>query len=444
MNRCMGLAAGASMACVAAMVAPAVACQYTVRDIGFILYDPAEYSLMMQWREGNDSTDSPSPQAVRRLTRGTNLTFRATPLSVSFGMPQLSRAGASAVAALHIERPWVNDWFELDDTAVASSESTLEQLIPELGSPEVASLKSSLVDAFAVVIVIEPAGASVNDAVIDGAMAPLVAEHGKLQRGEQSLLGKPMPGPATVLRVAPESPVARLVGAAGIADRTAWMASGESAVAVVYGRGRLAGPVMIGASITSEAIGRQLLRVGEDCECTSDYAWVNEPSLLMRWTAEDMQLVATRVGFNPSSPIVRREAESIVARGMRTPLDAAAGMGALARGEQQVLLGYSDIPLSAPTVPTAQTTPTRPAEPTAGRSATPDEGAFFAEPPTEAEASAEASREPAAHSPARTLRAGSVAATPRANVWAAVVGALVVMLVAMIGARSVATRGDRP
>ena len=95
--------------------------------------------------------------------------------------------------------------------------------------------------------------------------------------------------------------------------------SPETLLAVIYGRGRLAGPVMRGDRLTMQEVLAQLALVGQSCECETDRAWLEEPSLPFQWDALIRGKASSLLGFDPDSPLVRAEMLRIVSQGPKTP-----------------------------------------------------------------------------------------------------------------------------
>ena len=137
-------------------------------------------------------------------------------------------------------------------------------------------------------------------------------------------------------------------------------------LAVIYGRGRLAGKVMVGQEIQLREVLAQLALVGESCECETDRAWFDEPTLPLPWSNEARQQAVPLLGFDPDSPLVQAEMVRIVSQGKSTreasrndrrrPSEPASATGAgtsdasrRARGDaiERILLGYDELALDA-------------------------------------------------------------------------------------------------
>jgi hypothetical protein len=109
------------------------------------------------------------------------------------------------------------------------------------------------------------------------------------------------------------------------------------AVAILYGRAKRAGEVLVGDSIRETELVTQLALVGSSCECDTDRQWLSEPSLPLRWAPSMQRLAADSLGFDPESPLVLAEVQRILAQvqsGHR-------GSGS-AGGVAALLLGYNE------------------------------------------------------------------------------------------------------
>jgi hypothetical protein len=158
-------------------------------------------------------------------------------------------------------------------------------------------------------------------------------------------------------------------------------------LAVVYGRGRLAGRLMVGDAIQLRETLAQLALVGESCECETDRAWFEERTLPLPWNPQARQQAAPTLGFDPDSPLVQAEMVRIISqgkssrrkpqndqpdRGAETDSSSASTAASAAKASsdvggdaiERILLGYDELVLTPfPTANSAE--PTRSSEATA-------------------------------------------------------------------------------
>ncbi len=85
-------------------------------------------------------------------------------------------------------------------------------------------------------------------------------------------------------------------------------------VMVIYGRGRLAGPPLVGKGITREKLLKQLVMLGTDCECGIDLSPLLKRAIPLQWTANMDQKVADMLGFDVGNPMVLNEMSQILSK----------------------------------------------------------------------------------------------------------------------------------
>ena len=128
----------------------------------------------------------------------------------------------------------------------------------------------------------------------------------------------------------------------------------EPTVVVLYGRARRAGEPVVLTEETringSRELLAQLALVGESCECDTSRAWTEEPVGLIPWSRETHAIASKSLGFDPENPIVRNEVVRILGRAPSDRGDEKPVPDSL----EELLLGYGETTL----------TPIDPAEPT--------------------------------------------------------------------------------
>jgi len=86
----------------------------------------------------------------------------------------------------------------------------------------------------------------------------------------------------------------------------------EPSVAVIYGRGRIMGPVLKGEQITKRKVFNLLTVVGADCECGLDHFWILGRMIPLRWESSVQSELAQFLGFDVESPLVKAEMSQIL------------------------------------------------------------------------------------------------------------------------------------
>jgi len=88
--------------------------------------------------------------------------------------------------------------------------------------------------------------------------------------------------------------------------------SKEPAVAVIYGRGRILGPVLTGSGINRRTLYNLLTIVGADCECGLDHSWILGRMLPLRWESSVQTELVKFLDFDVESPLIKTEMSQIV------------------------------------------------------------------------------------------------------------------------------------
>ena len=86
----------------------------------------------------------------------------------------------------------------------------------------------------------------------------------------------------------------------------------EPSVAVIYGRGRIIGPVLQGEQITKRKLFNLLTVVGADCECGLDQSWILGRMIPLRWESSVQSELVKYLGFDVENPLVKSEMSQIL------------------------------------------------------------------------------------------------------------------------------------
>jgi len=86
----------------------------------------------------------------------------------------------------------------------------------------------------------------------------------------------------------------------------------EPYVAIIYGRGRIIGPVLRGEQITKRTLYNLLAVVGADCECGLDQTWILGKMIPLRWESSVQSELARFLGFDVENPLVKAEMSRIL------------------------------------------------------------------------------------------------------------------------------------
>ncbi|MGI9457780.1 MAG: hypothetical protein ACR2NU_14540, partial [Aeoliella sp.] len=194
------------------------------------------------------------------------------------------------------------------------------------------SLVDRLIDCHSIVLLVEGEDAVENEdarKAIDTAIKQVVAT--------RSLWPKPIDNPPEVvtIRFADRETERTLLWSLEI--------DGEAKspqVAVVFGRGRRLGPVLLANEFDTEKLARRLGIISIDCECDFNVAAMIGPMIPHTWTEEHESRATRSLGFDPGMPLVQVEVEQILAR---WPTDEPSRVGDTTFGDP--LAGYQEIEL---------------------------------------------------------------------------------------------------
>ncbi len=319
----------AVLACISAAPA-ALACRYTVRDVGFVDFggEPFRLCWVATGREG-------APQAALReiaagVLHGSNVEYQVVTGTTH---PAMAAVDVSAGPALVLISPMGGASHVLAQPGeIPNDRDELWELIESAVSSRARErMLETAIATFCTVLLVE--GADVEDnklarRTIDRSVRRLHNVAGQLPRS----IGD---GPVLkVISAAARSAEGILLWGLGIEpardDRTH--------VAVLYGRGRRMGPLLSGLDITANEILRRLTLIGQSCECELDRKWIRGTALPVRWSAQRDREVYEKLGFDPASPFVQAEINRIMARGPNSLASAAPRE----RSIEEMLFGYSE------------------------------------------------------------------------------------------------------
>lgn len=371
----------------------ACACRYTVRDIGFVELRGPEYSLVATLqlpRAAEVARENPSVQppvdqwlgTLRQQLADSNIQLSfmyptsdlsakpsdGEPVQTIKSLRLIDRTGRaldlSDQLPQHLTAPEKD---KLGHSPADQADALKEWLRAVIFSQTLDALSADAIDSFVQIVVIDGSKPESNLAACEVADQAVSAI-----RKIEPMLPRPIAFPVRVRTVEyGQRPSEKmLLWSAGIestasqttaSDTTATGAEAatdvtndpssarengdkEPLLLVLYGRARLAGPVMRGSAITLRETLAQLALVGESCECETDRAWMDERVLPFRWSSDSRQTAANTLGFDPDSPLVQAEMTRIVSQGFnsaRTKREQGEGSDAIER----LLLGYAEAEL---------------------------------------------------------------------------------------------------
>lgn len=340
----------ALVVCGCAITAPAHACKYSVRDVGFVNMKNADYSLIFLAGDQYDAAFRSSLEKIaRQELAGSN---------VGFTMIDLVKTPDPKIVKLLKNSPglWLvgpNDRAtELELPTIANTLNA-DRLTPNLrnlaNSPFARQLAEQLPNAFAVTVFVD------GDDPAENQRARLEVERVTEQiRQVMGRLEKPAKGPPLILSLdAQQRENERsLLWALGVEETK------RPNAAIVFGRFRRGAKLFTGDQIDAAKMFSPLAALGFSCECNLDRDTLFGPTLPHRWTDDNRKRTSAANGFEPDDPQVRAEVNAILAK---KPLIEA---GELSVTFEELMLGLKETPLD-------ESDPAPPASPTPAKEVAP-------------------------------------------------------------------------
>jgi len=328
------------------------ACQYNVREVGFIDMGIEPYRLLVHVPE----TASPDDATRLRDTldvmmADTNIRCELVTPGADANLPVLP-AGEGLLVSPDGQSRRLLLWTG-DQSPGEAAPAAVDAAIRSTTSRQILEKAAS---CYGVVLLIEGPQAERN-ADAREAVSTAIAQIGE----RLEYLPKPIAkGPEMV--VLDHASLAReelLLWTLGLTPEDV----NEPHAAIFYGRGRWMGPLFLGEVLTAENLLRVLAIIGADCECGLDHRWLQGTMLPARWDEGLQHIVAENLGFDPESPMIKMEMVSIIRRGMGGVAYPGASLG-----YQEIVVGGDTTDLSAEPNGTTTASDTAPAAPAGGPS----------------------------------------------------------------------------
>jgi hypothetical protein len=309
----------------------AIACKYTVRDVGFVDLGAPSYRLYLFVR---DNTPKGLGAAFKQASYAVLLDSNVELDIVNVDRQKdhaairvLEDHGVTSYPAAILVSPQERTLeLTVSMTGRTTKQAAWECLEGTVMSPIRTKIVRELVRAYCVVLLVEGTDAAKN-AEAERAVTAAIKQVADVM----DQMPKTTEKPPSLLRV-PAKLVAQeelLLWALGLDVEGA----GGPYAAVLYGRGRWIGPLF-----EDEAIGRYglidlLSLIGGSCECGLDRQAMLGRRLPLRWDQDAQTQSVRSLGFDPENPMVKLEVSQILS------------MGPVGRGDQAGiggLLGYSE------------------------------------------------------------------------------------------------------
>ena len=278
----------------------AYSCRYTIREIGFSDIGSESHSLYIFTNSETSEKEISSIQNLSRsLLNETNVKLKL------FDADKEKYNIKSFPSAVFIFPGGEYMIFSLKQAGRSLNESVWMLLDNLVTSTCRNTIKEKLIQAYCVVLVVEGDDRQQNENVLFETKKA-VREITRMLDQMPKVVDSP---PVVVVLPRKDIPDERLLlTSLGITEKETGMPS----VAILYGRGRIMGPVLQGDLISRDIIHNLLSIVGADCECGLDHSWILGRMIPLRWESSVQNELAKNLGFDIENPMVRSEMSQIL------------------------------------------------------------------------------------------------------------------------------------
>ncbi len=316
-------------------IAPAYACRYTVREIGFSELGAEPYQLYFYTNNAQPAERMTTIQNISSAAltdanisvKVINVDERPNDSAVTFlrshQVDPLSHAILASPAGRSIVLP-------LDSESQSFKEAIWSVLEEMTFSPVRKKLLEKLVGNFAVVLLIEGTDSDQNSQAL-AHVNKAIREISKVTE----LMAKPVQV-APVLERLPQDERAGekiLLWSLGVDT----LVNDAPYVAILYGRGRRMGPVLKGDQISENNMFSLMNLIGADCECGLDRSWMLGMMIPLRWDTGMQKKVSKHLKFDVENPLIKAEMAQILSIG-----SAGTGKAIPAGQAKNRLTGYNE------------------------------------------------------------------------------------------------------
>ena len=276
----------------------AAACQYNVRDVGFVDLGGTSYTL---YGIVDDSVPAEfrayMEQSGRETFLESNVRFQFpdedAPIDAAEKLPKPAAVlttpdGRTRAIALSP----TNESFDLRIQSI-------------INSPLRESLIADLIEHYAVLLVVHGPEEFDNELAVDAADGARLHTTARMMMLPKEVKSPPIVRELTVEEAKAEDLFLWSLGMSDLSD---------TQVVVLYGRGRVMGAPLRGLDIEQKTLEIFLDIIGSDCECGLDRRWMQGPTFPAKWDSERTAVVAEAIGFDPENPMIKAEMSSVLGK----------------------------------------------------------------------------------------------------------------------------------
>jgi hypothetical protein len=187
------------------------------------------------------------------------------------------------------------------------SVSAWDALESVFDSPRRNGVVSKVYEHYGVILIVEGKNAGENNRIRKMADTVVASITSKMDKLEKEIREPPVVEVISKKQFATEKAFMWSLGIDAIAE--------TPQVAVLYGRGRIIGPVLRDERLDERALTAIVNTIGLNCECGLDRKWMQGTMIPQKWDEEVQKQFAQQLGFDPESPAIRLEMSQILSKG---------------------------------------------------------------------------------------------------------------------------------
>ena len=289
----------------------AMACRFNVRDVGFVDLGSEPYRLFIFVPEGTPTSEMELLESTAYATY-LDSNVKASVLSpkdafkgkaAQFVPRELTQAQAVLVSPDGKQSLPVKLSAEGKPLAV----SAWDGLESVFDSERRNSVISKVYEHYCVILIMEGKNIEENQRIRDLANRVVKSISGQMDKLEKEIREPPV---VEIISIKDFNSEKAFLWSMGITE-----ISETPQVAILYGRGRMIGPVLRDERLDERSLKAIVNTIGLNCECGLDRKWMQGTMVPQKWDEDLQKRFANQLGFDPESPAIRLEMSQILAKG---------------------------------------------------------------------------------------------------------------------------------
>lgn len=289
----------------------ALACRFNVRDVGFVDLGSEKYRLLIFVHDDTSAAEVESLESIAYATYlESNVIAKVLTASAATKGEAAKFLPANfkkAQAVLISDDGKRSLPVSLAVEGKPLSVSAWDGLESVFDSARRNAIVSKVYEHYGVILIVEGKNADENARIRKMADTVVASITSKMDKLEKEIREAPVVEVISAREFASEKAFMWSLGITEIAD--------TPQVAVLYGRGRIIGPVLRDAQLDERALTAIVNTIGLNCECGLDRKWMQGTMIPQKWDEDVQKRFADHLGFDPESPAIRIEMSQILSKG---------------------------------------------------------------------------------------------------------------------------------